>query len=120
MDLTRRLFTGALVAGIAAPGLSACATSDAGADSPVLTEAMAGKSVPGMTALVIRDFRVETEFVAGVGTLGSSEPVKAGERWHIGSNGKAMTATMGARLVEAGVLAWDKPLSQMLDRKSTR
>lgn len=64
--------------------------------------------------MVIRDFRAEPELVAGVRALGANAPVTAGARWHPGSNGKAMTATMIARLVEAGALAWDRPLAQML------
>ena len=114
MQLTRRKFAVALAAGITVPSLSGCATATAGPASAVLSQSLAGKMVPGMTALVIRDFRAEAERVAGVRTLGSLEPVKTGARWHIGSNGKAMTATMIARLVEAGALAWDRPLKQML------
>jgi CubicO group peptidase (beta-lactamase class C family) len=37
----------------------------------------------------------------------------------LGSNGKAMTATMVARLVERGVLSWDAPLSQTLPELAT-
>lgn len=40
--------------------------------------------------------------------------MRPGDRWHLGSDGKAMTATLIARLVERGVLAWDRPLDQML------
>lgn len=34
--------------------------------------------------------------------------------WHIGSNTKAMTATLAARLVEAGTLSWDTPIGTAL------
>jgi CubicO group peptidase (beta-lactamase class C family) len=39
---------------------------------------------------------------------------RPGDRWHLGSNGKAMTATLIARLVERGALAWTAPLDRML------
>lgn len=46
--------------------------------------------------------------------LGSADPVRRGDGWRLGSDGKAMTATMIARLVEQGVLSWDTRLDQML------
>lgn len=67
-----------------------------------------------MAALVIRDFRVETEYFSGVRALGSPAMVAPNDRWHLGSDGKAITATLIARLVEAGALSWERPLSEML------
>ena len=75
---------------------------------------MEGTKTPGMAALVIRDGRAEPELVAGVRRLGTADPIRAGDRWHLGSDGKAMTATLIARLVEQGALKWDRPLDQML------
>ena len=80
----------------------------------VLQEAMADTAVPGMAAIVIRNFEVETECFAGVRALGSPVMIAPNDRWHLGSDGKAMTATLIAKLVDAGVLSWDRPLSQML------
>lgn len=84
------------------------------AEPSILAAAMAGTATPGMAAMVIRDFRAETEQVAGVRRLGDAAPAARGERWHLGSNGKAMTATLVARLVARGALAWDRPLETML------
>lgn len=118
MHLNRRDVARALLLGAAAPTLAACAnlhgSGPAPASNALLVEALSGKPAPGMTALVMRDFRAGPELVAGVRALGSSAPVTPGARWHLGSDGKAMTATLIARLVEAGVLAWDRPLAQML------
>ncbi len=80
----------------------------------VLEEARAGTATPGLAALVIRNFRAETEQVSGIRRLGASRPAGRGERWHLGSDGKAMTATLIARLVERGVLSWTRPLDQVL------
>ena len=99
-----------LLAGLATPFV-------AHAQSPtsnVLAEALKDTTTPGMAALVLRDFKAEPELVAGVRRLGRPDLVRPGDRWHPGSNGKAMTATLIARLVERGVLAWDKPLHLML------
>ncbi len=104
--LTRR----AALAGI---GLTAFTPAFAAANDAI-TAAMAGKAVPGMAALVIRDYRAERELVAGVMRLGSPAPVTRGGRWHLGSDGKAMTATLIAVLVERGVLSWSARLDEML------
>lgn len=82
--------------------------------APTLQNAMAGTAVPGMAAIVIREYRVEAEYFAGLRALGSPAVVAPGDRWHLGSDGKAMTATLIARLVEAGALSWERPLATML------
>ena len=117
---TRRDFS--LVAGASTLALAGCATGATGdpsrpldaQESSVLQDAMADKAAPGMAAIVIRDFRVETEYFAGVRALGSPAPIAPNDRWHLGSDGKAMTATLIAKLVDAGALSWERPLSEML------
>ena len=52
--------------------------------------------------------------VAGVRALGETMPVQPGDLWHLGSNTKAMTATLAARLVEAGRIDWDTSLAEGL------
>ena len=79
----------------------------------ILAEAMEGKTVPALGILVIRDGKVTEQAVRGLRTLGGA-PVTLADRWNLGSDGKAMTATMIARLVERGVLHWDTPLAKML------
>ncbi len=68
---------------------------------------------PGIAALVIRNGEAEPERVAGLRALGGDAAVP-GDRWHIGSNGKAITATLIARLVESGALRWETPLEKLL------
>jgi CubicO group peptidase (beta-lactamase class C family) len=83
------------------------------AEPNLLQQAMIDTAVPGMAAMVIRNFRAEREIVAGVRRMGAAAPIRRGDRWHLGSDGKAMTATLIARLVERGVLSWETPLEQM-------
>lgn len=52
--------------------------------------------------------------VAGVRARGTNARVSAQDLWHIGSNTKAMTATLAARLVEAGVIGWDDTIALRL------
>ncbi|HEY2179823.1 MAG TPA: serine hydrolase domain-containing protein [Caulobacteraceae bacterium] len=79
-----------------------------------LVAAMAGTATPGMAMAVIRDGAVADVGVAGVRRNDRPDPARIDDVWLIGSDGKAMTATMIARLVDKGVLSWSKPLSAML------
>lgn len=115
---TRRDFSLAAGAGLM---LGGCASAGSRPDMPAtpaaaspLSEAMAGKAVPGMAASVIRNFSVETEYFFGIRALGSPAMIAPNDRWHLGSDGKAMTATLVAKLVDAGALSWERPLAEML------
>ena len=79
-----------------------------------LATAMEGKVVPALAVLVIRGGQVVDQAVLGVHDLESRSAATPDDRWNLGSDGKAMTATMIARLVERGVLSWEAPLSAML------
>jgi CubicO group peptidase (beta-lactamase class C family) len=70
-------------------------------------------SVPALAAAVVRSGGIETA-VAGLRRLGSEEPAEAGDRFHVGSNAKAMTATVAALLVERGAIGWDSPAGDVL------
>ena len=66
--------------------------------------------VPAVAAaLVGADGSVDAE-VAGTRRRGFDEPVRASDRWHIGSCAKTFTAVLWARLVEAGDAEWDMPI----------
>ena len=123
--LNRREIAKAFAGSALAPMLAACATPPTPAppaspspappaSASVLASALEGTTTPGIAALIIRGFRAEPERVAGVRVMNTDDRVAAGDRWHLGSDGKAMTATLIARLVESGVLSWERPLSQML------
>ncbi|MEO1039855.1 MAG: serine hydrolase domain-containing protein [Pseudomonadota bacterium] len=52
--------------------------------------------------------------VAGVRALGADAAIEPGDSWHVGSNTKAMTATLAARLVERGDIEWDATIKESL------
>lgn len=79
-----------------------------------LAAAMEGKAVPATGMLVIRGGTVAEQGVLGLRSMAGPGAVTIDDRWNLGSDGKAMTATMVARLVERGLLRWDTPLSEML------
>jgi CubicO group peptidase (beta-lactamase class C family) len=83
---------------------------DATADRPslaVLLEAARTKSaVPALAAVATRADGVLEIAVAGIRRHGKPDPVSSEDLFHIGSNGKAMTATLLGILVEKGELSW--------------
>src|SRR5712691_3048509 len=72
----------------------------------ILTSVRAAHDVPAIAAVVIRAESLEAIGAVGVRRLGGSANVTVDDRFHIGSNTKAMTATMLATLVEDGTLDW--------------
>ena len=94
---------------------AARAASGAGpqpAELAVLLEPLRAEAgLPALAALVIHaDGRVEIA-ATGKRRLDADTPVTAGDKWHIGSNTKAMTAALAARLVEKGAIGWDTTLA---------
>ena len=51
--------------------------------------------------------------VSGVRQAGGQNPVTTHDRWHLGSNTKAMTAALYARLVEQGRARWQVPVPSL-------
>jgi CubicO group peptidase (beta-lactamase class C family) len=76
--------------------------------------------VPGMIGAFVKGEKVEAIGAVGVRKDGSKEPIEVTDVVHIGSCGKAMTATMIATLVEEKKLKWDSTiLSVFPDLKDT-
>lgn len=67
--------------------------------------------VPAMAAAVVTSKAVEFVGAVGVRKRGTDVPVALTDQWHLGSDTKAMTATLIARLVERGQLKWDTTLA---------
>jgi CubicO group peptidase (beta-lactamase class C family) len=64
------------------------------------------KELVGLAAMITVDGQVVASAVDGERKTGSGVPVEIGDRWHVGSITKSITATMIARLVEAGQMKW--------------
>ncbi|PTY03110.1 serine hydrolase [Verrucomicrobia bacterium LW23] len=62
--------------------------------------------LPAIGAAVVVKGNVVAIGAVGTRALGREIPVTVGDRWHIGSDTKAMTATLLAMEVEAGRLKW--------------
>jgi CubicO group peptidase (beta-lactamase class C family) len=68
--------------------------------------------VPGMAAAVVRNGETVALGVAGVRTRGKPDKIAAADRFHIGSDTKAMTAMLCGILVDEGKLKWGQTLGE--------
>src|SRR5262245_39349385 len=70
-------------------------------------------NIPAMGAIVFRADTVLARGIAGVRRSNATAPVEVGDRFQLGSNTKAITATVLATLVEEGKLAWTTTLADV-------
>ncbi len=69
--------------------------------------------VPAMAAAAVTSEGIQFVGAVGVRKRGTEIPVTLTDQWHLGSDTKAMTATLMARLVERGQLKWDTTLAEV-------
>src|SRR3954468_4570946 len=74
-------------------------------------------TIPAMGAIVFRADTVLALGIAGVRRSNSPTPVEARDRFQLGSNTKAITATVLATLVEEGKLTWTTTLAQVFPER---
>lgn len=73
----------------------------------LLSQVRERHDLPAIAAVVVRADEVLAVSAVGVRKQGQPQSVLVTDRFHIGSNGKAITSTVIAKLVEEGVLHWD-------------
>lgn len=76
--------------------------------------AVARYHLPGIALGIIENGEVAYTRVLGERVAGSGKPVTRDTLFKIASNSKAMTASLLARLVDAGKLRWDDPVTKHL------
>ena len=76
-----------------------------------LTAARDKDKLPAAAALIQIDGKIAAEAAIGVRAIGHPKSVTTRDRWHLGSDTKAFTATLIARLVEQGVMHFDDTLA---------
>lgn len=69
---------------------------------------------PAMAAFVLKGETILEQ--ATVGTVSANDDASLGPdaQWHLGSNTKAMTATVAGMLVEEGLLRWESTMDEVL------
>ena len=96
--------------GVALAALVACGETSAPRDIPDAQEVLAAVhspyDVPGMAGVVLDASGIIDRAVVGVRRVGAPDAIALGDRFHLGSNVKAMTATAIASVVEDGLISW--------------
>lgn len=70
-------------------------------------------NLPAMAAAAVTSDGLKFVGAVGVRKRGTEIPVALDDLWHLGSDGKIMTSTLIARLVERGQLRWDTTLAEV-------
>lgn len=106
----RRLLLAAVAVSIA-PAAAARQTRD---ETDARLQALRDEAaIPALGGAVVTSDGLVWQGVTGVRRRGGTVSVTVDDRWHLGSNTKAMTAALYARLVEQGLAGWDAPLPRL-------
>src|SRR5262245_19893678 len=76
--------------------------------------------LPGLVGGLVRGDRLESIGVVGVRKVGSPALFRVGDRVHIGSDTKAMTATMIGTLVDEGKLSWGATIGEVFPDRAEK
>ena len=69
--------------------------------------------LPALAAAVVRNGKIVASGVVGTRRAGTKAPVAIDDRFHIGSDTKAMTSLLAAMLVERGKIRWDSTVAEV-------
>ena len=82
--------------------------------SEALEAVRAKAGVPGLLSMAVQDGEITAWAAAGVRKAGAPELMSIHDPIHLGSCSKAMTSTLAATLIEAGVMTWETTIAQAL------
>jgi CubicO group peptidase (beta-lactamase class C family) len=85
-------------------------------DEPVvkeIDEIRKDTGTPGLTYATVRNGQVVLSGATGLRKMGSESPILVGDKMHLGSCTKAMTAALVATLVEEEKLTWNATLGEL-------
>ena len=108
-----RLHRRSLLAALAALPVAAAARADDSAAETALDAVFSAVGPPALAGGIVTREGLVWSGVRGVRRLGAPDRATLEDRWHLGSNTKAMTAATWARLVEAGLTDWGRPLTDV-------
>src|SRR5437660_5562449 len=70
-------------------------------------------ALPAVAAAVVKDGKIVAAGAVGTRRIGTATPVTLQDRFHIGSDTKAMTALLAAMLVAEGKLRWNTTVGEI-------
>lgn len=79
-----------------------------------LTQIRDKYKLPAVAAHVQRDGKLVERAAVGVRKLGDAKPVTTDDKWHLGSNTKAMTALLIGIYADRGTVRWTDTVGQLL------
>jgi CubicO group peptidase (beta-lactamase class C family) len=97
--------------------LITCVAAGAGASDNRVAELLEPirqkHKLPALAGAIVTGRGLEAIGATGIRKAGTPVTVTVEDEWHLGSDTKAMTATIIARLVERGKLSWETTLGQV-------
>lgn len=103
-----------------APGAASPSSAPATSEPPAEQIELAGLiraardrgNMPAIGAAIVRPDGTITAAVLGARELGKSDVARLDDPWHLGSCGKAITATLIGMLVDQGKLSWETTVAE--------
>src|SRR3954470_22852546 len=80
---------------------------------PILQPYLERYDLPALAAAIIKNGEVIASGAVGTRRAGTNSPVMIEDRFHIGSDTKAMTALIAAMLVEGGKIRWTSTVDEV-------
>jgi CubicO group peptidase (beta-lactamase class C family) len=90
----------------------------AGETGKVIEEARREAKIPAVAAVTFNTEKITAFHIAGTTRADNAIAVKKDSVWHIGSDAKAMTATLMAILVEKKLLKWETTMAEVFSKLS--
>lgn len=112
------MIAASLLGGMARGAAPACPVSGDQAIAKLLVPIRNQHDVPALAAAVVTSKEVAGAGAVGVRKRGADEPVTVDDRWHLGSDTKAMTAVLVARLVEQKRVQWESTLEHLFPKQA--
>lgn len=112
--MTRRQATTLLLASPFLLRTKLCAAEPTEKTSDLLEKLRTKHKLPALAVAVSKGGSTVDLAAAGVRKEGDPTPVTSGDRFHIGSCTKSMTATLAAILVEEGKIRWNTTIAEAL------
>jgi CubicO group peptidase (beta-lactamase class C family) len=81
--------------------------------NPILDPIRARFELPALTAAIVKNGKIVASGAVGTRRAGTVIPVTIADRFHIGSDTKAMTSLLAAMLVEGGKIRWDSTVAEI-------
>ncbi|MDA7668959.1 beta-lactamase family protein [Akkermansiaceae bacterium] len=89
---------------------------NAGKTAKVISEARNAANIPALAAVAFDSQQIISFEIAGTTRIDDTIAVKKDSVWHIGSDAKAMTATLIAILIEKKLLKWETTMSEIFPK----